>query len=308
MFFAVSLIALSACNNGEPGTWKNDDIYPGIKQDFHEMNDLLFKSLKANKPVIIEKIMSKPMLNDPNINRVVELSSIRMRKGKITMLDEYYMVHEFNKESKVQSTGHGINDYALTYTPTSREMYVCFYIIKDGLDKWMLSATYNKLDYGWKLTDLDLSSYTMSGKTSPELYQLAKQQYAKGYIIDAVNTMNLSRSSSLPNVMWSYQQKEDMNSFYSKLLEEAQNLYNFPVPMVQLATKPKIFRVFNQSSAEGYFPMIYYVSQINLKDTAALKEENREVRKVIGRIIPGIDKDKNMCFIRCLMKCRTIKT
>jgi hypothetical protein len=38
--------------------------------------------------------------------------------------------------------------------------------------------------------------------------------------------------------------------------------------------------------------MIHYLTTIPLKDTVALKKENAQIRKIIGKIMPGIDKDK----------------
>lgn len=285
-------LIISGCTHHQPGTWRNNEIDSGIKDDLHEMNDILFKAIKANKPIIVEKIMSKTMLNDPNNKRTIELSNIHLRTGKITVLDEYYMVHDFNRQNTIKSANYGSNSYELTYQPTTREMYMAFYIIKDGINQWLLSAIYNKLDYGWKLCELELNPYTISGKTAPELYDLAKKQYAKKYLIDAVNTMNLSRSCSLPNVMWSYKQQTEMNNFYTRIIDEAEKTYSFPVVIKEVATQPKIFRVFNQSIAEGTFPEIYYLSSIDLKDTVAIKKENDEVQKVIGKILPGIDQDK----------------
>jgi hypothetical protein len=295
-FAILCVVNIAGCNRHEPGSYKNDEIDATIRKEFQEKNELLFEGLEANKPRRIESILSKEMLNDPGTNRTVELSSIHMRNGKTVMLDEYYMVHEFQREYVINNSGHGINNYKLTYQPATREQYMAFYIIQNGVDRWLLSAIYNKLDYGWKLCELDLSPYTISGKTSPELYRLARQQYAKKYLIDAVNTMILSRSCSLPNVMWSYADAEEMNKFYAMITEEAQNAYSFPVVVTQMKAKPKIFRVFNQAAAEGNFPMIYYLSKIKLKDTAALKKENEELRKVIGQVMPGIDREKKYVF------------
>jgi len=39
--------------------------------------------------------------------------------------------------------------------------------------------------------------------------------------------------------------------------------------------------------------MIYYQSSINLNDTAAIKKENAAIKRVIGKLIPGIDKDND---------------
>jgi hypothetical protein len=50
------------------------------------------------------------------------------------------------------------------------------------------------------------------------------------------------------------------------------------------------------TTPEGVFPMVYYKSTIKLQDTAALRKENENIKKVIGKAIPGIDQDKKYVF------------
>ncbi|WP_345950520.1 hypothetical protein ABDD95_03530 [Mucilaginibacter sp. PAMB04274] len=285
------LVALNACKNG-PGTWKNEEIPSGIAGDFHNMNQTLLAGLKANNAKLFEDIMSRTMLQDVNINRTVELCSIRMQSGQNSLLDEFYVVHQYKRPNVIKANHHGANNYSLNYQPGTKEMYFAFYLLKNGTDKWLLTAYYNKLDYGWKLTELELNPHAIQGKTAPELYEVAKQKYAKGYLMDVVNTLNLSRSCALPSTIWRYAKEPEIDEFYSKVITEAEAAYKFPLIVKQLPTQPKIFRVFNQPMDEGMFPMIYYVSKLNLKDTAALKKENMQLRKVIGQVMPGIDSDK----------------
>ena len=61
-------------------------------------------------------------------------------------------------------------------------------------------------------------------------------------------------------------------------------------------SKPQVFRIFPQVIKEGFFPMVYYHTGINLKDTIALKFENQKIRKEVDSIFTGIDKDKQFVF------------
>ena len=293
---SLLLFVFAGCSKHPPGAWINDGIDEDVRENFHEMNKELFEGLKANKPKSIEKLMSKTMLDDVNRIRVIELCSLRIHKGTVALLDEFYMVHHFNKENTVPSSNHGINSYALTYQPTTREMYVAFYVIKNGYEKWLLSAVYNKLDYGWKLCELELNPYSIGGRTAPELYLLAKAQHAKGYLIDAVCTMNMFRSYSTPNAMWAYKNQKVMDEFYSKVTLEAEDTYSKTIVIKQVPTQPYIFRVFNQNISGGSFPMVYYMSKLSLQDTLGIHQELSLVRKNIGKVLPGIDKDKAYLF------------
>lgn len=44
------------------------------------------------------------------------------------------------------------------------------------------------------------------------------------------------------------------------------------------------------------FSLAYPVSLINLKDTIALKKENENIRRVIGKVMPGSDMDNKYIF------------
>jgi hypothetical protein len=61
-------------------------------------------------------------------------------------------------------------------------------------------------------------------------------------------------------------------------------------------THPRIFSISTQTTPDGVFPLVYYMSSIKLKDTAALRKENEIIKKVTGKVIPGIDKDKKYVF------------
>ncbi len=294
---AATICLLAAgCSKHEPGVWKNDEIPSSQRENFHEINATLLDGLQKNKPGIVENLMSKELLENTNLRRTIELCSIHMRPGKNTMLDEYYMVHELKKEQKVSSPKRGLNSYYLFYQPAAREMYTAMYTLQDGADKWLLTAIYNKLDYGWRITDLDLSPYTNNGKTAVELYQQAKQKYEKGYLVDALSVIELARTCAFPNIMWHYKQQPDIEGFYSNLIKRMKETYPFPLVIKQVPTQPKIFRVFNQNRPEGSCPMIYYISKFNVKDSAAVKKEHEAVKKVIGEVMPGINQERKYIY------------
>jgi hypothetical protein len=58
---------------------------------------------------------------------------------------------------------------------------------------------------------------------------------------------------------------------------------------------------------EGFFPMVYYLTNINLKDTTALKLENEKVQKEVADYLRVLTKTKNMFSIEHLRKCQMVK-
>jgi hypothetical protein len=160
----------------------------------------------------------------------------------------------------------------------------------------MISAIYCKYSYGWKLSHLALDQYTMNGKTAPELYKQAREARDKKYLLDALDNIEMAKTCLQPVQGWKYPENEKINTFYSKTIDEINKKYTYPFTLTQVPTQPRIFSVGMRTTTEGVFPMVYYKSVIKLKDTAGLRKENENIKKVIGKAIPGIDQDKKYVF------------
>jgi len=156
----------------------------------------------------------------------------------------------------------------------------------------MISVVYSKYKYGWRVTSIGLEQYTINGQTAPQLYQQAKAEYNQGYYTDALNTMDLATKCTSPSMYWQYSNEKEISDFYVKTIETSTAKCHFPIAVNAIPTTPLIIRVVNQSIPSGTYPAVYYQSNINLKDTAALGKENIALRKVIERFIPGITKNK----------------
>jgi len=291
-FLAFAFI-LHGCDTG---AWKNDQIKADKREDFHLLNAEVFTDLKANNPKHLQHLLSKELIDDRATVRTVELISNHLKANNYSLFDEYYVINKWRDADTIESTAKGMNSYSLYLPGTAKEMYVAFFIPKAAENKWMITTIYAKYDYGWKLSKLDLSPYAINGRTAPELFKLAKDQYDKKYLVDAVNTMALADNCLRPSDVWQYPVETDLRAFYGKIIGEANEQYQFPFTIKQVPTHPRIFRIFNKTNPDGTFPMIYYLSSINLKDTLAIKRENDLIKKVIGKVIPGIDKDK-----KCLL-------
>lgn len=294
--FLLIFAAFSSCKpDGPAGTWKNGVIEPDTREELHQLNDQLFDLLKANKVQELKSMMSKELLEGEPINRTVELISLGSKAGSYSILDEYYLKGKAQEPGSliINAAAKGDDAYTLKYNQsTTQENYIAFLIPKNDADKWLITAIYGKYNYGWKLNKLDFGQYTLNGKSATELYKQAKEKYNKGYLIDAVNDMAGAVKCFRPSTQWQYVKEDEMNQFYFKAVKLFNSKYPFPFTLSQVSTKPKIFRILTEKLQEGTFPMIYYLSSINPRDTVALKKENAAVKKVIGKVLPGIDKGK----------------
>lgn len=293
--FLLLIIVVQSCAD-KAGSWKNEQINAGKREDFHKLNDEAFKYIKANDPKGLQSLLCKELIDDSHTERLVELISSRLNDDKYSMLDEYYVINKYKDYDTIFSKGKDINSYSLNYPGITREMYITFFVPKTSENKYMVSIAYAKYNYGWKISTLDLEPYTINGKTGPELFKLAKEQYSKHYLIDAVNNIALALTCFKPSEIWQYPNEGEISVLNGKVINEANERYKFPFTLNQVTTKPQIIRIYNQINADGAYPVVYYLSKINLKDTLAIRRENEQIKKVIGKAMPGIDKDKKYVF------------
>jgi hypothetical protein len=292
-FFLLILISLQAC---KPGVWSNSNISEGKRDDFHAMNANVMRALLINNTDSIGIYLSKELIDNPSTLRQSELLSNALKADNFSLLDEYYIVKDYkhaDSTTYIKSSRKGNGAYTLSFTGPVGDAYIALFLPKKGDNRYLICLEYYKYNYGWKLSSLDMGAYNVGGKAAPELYTLAKAEYAKGYLANALNAMQLANYCMQPCQLWQYPQEKEMDKFNSDVLAEANNRYKFPLVMDKVATHPKIFNITNTSIDGKEYPTVYYISTIKVSDTTSLKKENENIKKVIEQLVPGIDKDKS---------------
>jgi hypothetical protein len=298
---AVSFLT-QCCSPPKPGIYANDQIPSSQRSKLHDLNKLLFEGLKANSKKNLGGVFSQEMIDDNSNLKTVEMVSNYNKVAEYSLMDEYYMVNTKKGNDTIRVTDKNVNNHRVIFDRVTPEMYLAFFNQKGTPNQWLVSALYCKLSYGWKLVDLSVNRYTQNGKTAMELCEYAKDRYAKGYLLDAVNAMALSRECMNPYGNWQYPQNQEMDSFYADLLNKANDKYTFPLVISQVSTQPKIFRVGTETRPDGVFPTVYYRSTVKLSDVKGIKKENDAIKKAIGQVLPGIDKDKKYIFFSAFNK------
>ncbi len=106
----------------------------------------------------------------------------------------------------------------------------------------------------------------------------------------------MAQTCANPYEGWQYQNESGLGDLNSKVTEEVNKKYIYPFILTQVPTHPRIFSIATQITPEGVFPLVYYKSTVKLTDDAGLKKENDNIKKVIGKLIPGIDQDKKYIY------------
>lgn len=292
-FLAIVFVAvLQGCTRPQAGYWKDNDIDADLREEFHKTNGLLLKELKAQNVKEVENYLSRELINDPGTKREAEQVGNTLKDADYELMDEYYVINKYKDYDTIKTTNKGVDNYILRYEGFAKEMYIAFFTPKTGDEKWLITLVFAKLDYGWKLCLMDRAPFTYESKTAPALYKIASEKYRKGNVVDAKLTMDLANMALKPSEIWEYAFDEELRLFNSKVTYEAQKSVGFPLVIKQVPTKPRIFSIYIKTVEQGTYPVIQYLTSIPLKDKKKIIEENNQIKKVIGNVMPGINQNR----------------
>ncbi|WP_373397483.1 hypothetical protein V8V91_23450 [Algoriphagus halophilus] len=312
LFILLIALGLQSCNVGTTGTWKDENIEQSLKTEIARLDEKVLEAITTNNSDLVKSIMSDKLLEKigKDIDQLIE------QAGNVITTTDYRILNQFLATNSTTGLGNtvisgvnGLNDYFILYQALNEEMFISLIIPKNGIDEFIVTNIYGKYPEGWKLNIIQLGQYKVNGKTAPELYSEAKAKYEKGYLMDAANNMFLSSNVSNPaNKFWQYQKEDEMKKFYEKVMTEINSEYKFPITIEAIASKPQILTIYPQGTADGYFPMIEYLTNLDLKDTVQTKAEYEEVHSEIIKSFKGIDKDKDYIFYKAFSEMPNGKT
>jgi hypothetical protein len=300
--FVVGLFMILQACKPLPGSWKNDKIADGKRDDFHKLNKEALRYLKANDGKSLQIQLFSKAMNEGHNDRQIGLISNRLTDNEFDLLDEFYVVHKYKDTDTVAAVGGDVNRYALMAPCVNQEMYFAFFVPKKSDNKYMLTLVYSKFSYGWKITEMGLSPYTINGKTAPELYALARSQYDKKEMQAAIDNVSLAVTCFKPSQYWMYPDEASAGQLYTTLHQEVTNQYHYPM-VLKLATGPMILRVYSKTGDDGgTYPLIYYMTHFPLKDSTEVKKENMEIRGVVASLMPGISENNKYIYYSAFNK------
>lgn len=307
ILFSALLLIFQACKPPQPGIYKNNQIPSGTASKLHQINTSLLSALKVNDIEQLELLMSQELIADRERLSTAEHISNHMKDADYSLMAEYYIVKDTTAEGTgkdtpdkhagvIQERDMGINNFDLQFTAPTGESYIALFTPKSAPQKWLITAVYDKFDYGWKLSELEFNPYAENGRTAPELIEQSKDLLKKKYYLDASDAGSYAKNCLNPATGWKYVNEAGIVKFNDIALDSVKAHYQLPLTIKQLPTQPRLWRVRIERTPEGAFPNLNYISTISLYDTTALKKENAALGKIIGKVINGIDKDNKYIY------------
>lgn len=274
------------------------------KAHIDSINILLVRALYDNDIVGVKMFFSDTLLikTGEEINWIVSEMSKALSSKQFHLLNEFYINNEITQNilplpSKIPEG----TEYMVNINTFTEESYLCMIIPEGSKNEMLITVLYGKYGNEWKINFFHLGNYSVFNKNAMELYRMAKESYAKSYLIDAVNYTGLAIVClDTSNKSLFYPKEKEILAFGDKLMEEVNSQYSFPITLEYVDTKPQVWAIAPEVVPDGIFPIIKYVTKVDIKDTEALKREYEQIRKGIGSVFKGIDKDKDVVIYRAL--------
>jgi len=299
LFTTLFAILLTACSLGE--TKKDTQIDPQIKNRIHALNKQIVDGLVENKPDSVLMVCSEKLLKKKgDIKVLMQILTGNLKKSNFQILNEYYQKNSSkNKMSSVSSGGPANHEYKIRYESLTKEMYVVVSFFEDSTDQKCFTFIYGKYGNVWRLNNIQAGILKIMNKDAFDWYKLAKNDYDKGFYIDAICKIGISTQLLKPaNNLWKYKKEDEILEFEQIITKKTYTTYHFPITVDSVKTKPVIFRVYEQNIPAGYFPSILYTTSIDMNDVPGLARECDEIHKNIGKLFKGIDTNNEMIIYR----------
>ncbi len=271
------------------GVWKDKDIPAKLRQ----LNTDLFKATKTDRDDA-ELLCSKELLEAKNLKVQFDYVNKLRNENEYTLLKDYYIVNKGGNDD--DDILKAIEHPEIDYQPLAKEMYLAFFIPKQKQNKIMLTLVYAKYDIGWKVNQIAIGYYTQQGKTATQLFEIAKNDYAQGYLVNAINNIMLATNCLSGSAYLKAANGEEIKSFAQKIISEANSKIKYPLVLNNIKSKPTIFTISSNATEEGFTQYVYYLTRLKITDTAGLKQENEQVKLKLPAAFPGINKGKKTMF------------
>jgi len=296
----LSLLIFQSCNISTSNFKKDQSIDAATRQEIKVLNDKLFKAITTNDLTALQSLMA-PGLFD-KFESDIKTTLLRYSDFKIDSYDilDEFSVHNSNSGNNsitLLSGNSNDNDYIVHFESANVDNYVSLLLLNNGDSKFLVTVIYGRYDGQWKINILKLGQYWIYGKTAPDYYKLARASYKKSYLIDAIDYISLANLCIRPTGdYFQFNQEKEIKEFEDTLMKEVNAKFQFPMTLENIESKPQLFRIYPELREEGFFPMIDYISTIDLKDTIALKIENQKIQQEVHSLFKGIDEDKKYVF------------
>lgn len=214
-------------------------------------------------------------------------------KSKYRILNEFYR-NGLKKGVRVNisSGSSDRHDYVLPVIPQSDEIFVSIGYFDTPDEQMSLILLWMKVADRWLLYNISAGVLMVGHKEMMDWFDEARQHYERGKICDAGLKMmvvdHLLNKQLLPLINI---HEQEVKSEAREMVSVFRKQLVFPREVEIIASRPSILQVSPFVLGDTLFPMIQYLSGIDVQDSIALNRECDSLHRVLGQIYEGIDKN-----------------
>jgi hypothetical protein len=157
----------------------------------------------------------------------------------------------------------------------------------------LVTAIYGNYNGKWELNIFHIGQFRFYDKTAIDFYQMARKDFARSNLADAMCNLTIANACIHPaDKLFQYEKEDEYKMFFDSVSNEVKSKYHLPITLEGIPSKPKVFNIVPKTVDEGYFPMVLYLTKIDIKDTVSLKAEYEKVKSEVKQIFTGIGTGK----------------
>jgi hypothetical protein len=248
-------------------------------KDIAYLQSIVSDSLKKIAPIgFFDTIISHTLLDNEN--------------KTIKVLDEYLINNTSSNHINTVSSDKGnSSDYTLTFPITTTDTYIQLCEVQgSGVgNSFMMSCLFVKQSGSWKLETFNLRSYTFLGKSTAELFGIARKKFYDSNLLAAqFYTVLASETAEAGGKFFHYKNEDTMKNFADSLQKTLFQNVHLPVKMDMIPSKPKIVGITAKQVKTGIYPLIIYKTGNDVTDSIRLFSENDLVHQNINNVLKGM--------------------
>ena len=286
---------LQSCTKIE--TVANKDIDTALKNTIKAKNDSLIKALITSNLPIFKALGSDNFVKNlqANTRNVSSFYRKHFFTKEYTVFDEYHITDsKTGSKNDILSASHG---YTFTFVNDEKESYLSLLKVSNYQFDFVIAVTYGRSGNGWKIYELDNFFIGNCGKTVYDLYNLAKQNEGKGFLLDAFVYAGAANDClNGEDVKFKWTNEKSIKLYLKTIENKVAQKYSFPIALNRINSKPLITGIEARVIASGVVPAITYQTSFSLKDTLNLKKENEAIKKEIRSIFKDLDSHTTIVY------------
>lgn len=294
IIIAISFIlAAQICQgSGQPVVKIDDEIPVATKKAVDDLNGIALKAIKENRPEILIALFVDEAKSDGALRSSIKETCAKL--SGITKSTEFYTYRDYLIDARgcgssaLKLPADDKNNFLITLQEERGPVLISLLTSKAGLKDYSFCFVYIDEGKGWRINKFHSGLFKIASKSPLEWYEEAKGMYDKGWVVPAIQRMQVAESFMRPAPFIEYDREKEAGIFFKEIQARSAKEYKFPMVASWVQDKPRIYGLDFQFVGGSLEPVVVYVTKIPLNKGPYIQEEVNWISLKLDTLIPGI--------------------